>query len=168
MEENAESIPELSEADIEQAEALVGTWSPSEEDEPRVCTECGSESVFHHDDLEWEETRGHTLIVLRRLSGEKCRSCEATWFAPESFDLIQRHRQVGPGANYEAKVSRVGGSSLGIYLPKNLQRVMGIEAGDKVYLTPASDDAVIMELRRAPRGDDQDEPGTSVDEALGM
>lgn len=168
MEGTPESVPEISADQVEEARKLTGAWTPSPDAEPRECLACGEAAVVHSDDLEWEEVRGHILLALRRLSGERCKACGETWFDPQSVDLIQRHRKTGPAANYEAKVSRVGGTSLGIYFPKDLQRVMEIEAGDRAFLTPVGEDTVILEIGRESEGETSPGSLKAVDDALGF
>lgn len=167
MNEESTSIPELTDEQVEKASEM-GDRTSSPKDSLEQCPECGEESLVARDDLEWEETRGHKLLVIRRLSGERCRACGETWFDPESYEAIEKHRRSGPAANYEAKVSRVGGSSLGIYFPKDLRRVMGIEAGQRARLTPVSDDAAILELKKGSEEGEDEEPEDALDKGLGV
>lgn len=146
-------IPVITDDDINSVAAAGGRgWTPDPDRYPRRCGSCGEEAVVFRDDLEWREVRGGLLLVLRRLSGEHCTNCGETWFDPESFTVIDEARGGRVQADYEASVGRVGGRSLGMYFPKDLQRVMGLEAGQKAYLTPVSEDVILVEIRRPKEG----------------
>jgi antitoxin component of MazEF toxin-antitoxin module len=51
-------------------------------------------------------------------------------------------------ANYEVKVSKLSGGSLGVYLPKDLVRVMQLEGGERALITPISPVAFVVSLAR--------------------
>lgn len=163
-----QKIPVITDEDIESVAAVGGEWIPDPDSYPRRCDNCGENAVAFSEDLEWREIRGGLLLVLRRLSGEICNNCDETWFDAQSYALIEEARGGKVRADYEASVSRVGGKSLGIYFPKDLQRVMGLEAGQKAYLTPVAEDIILVEIRRPDKEATGDGGLEAVDEALGM
>lgn len=166
MEEERTSIPRLTDEQVEEASDM-GVPGSSSGEVLRTCPECGEEALAPRNDMVWEEARGHTLLVLRRLSGERCRECGERWFDPASYELVERHRRARPAANYEAKVTRVGGTSLGIYFPKDLRRVMGLEAGLMARITPVSETAAIIEFTRGAASEEAKDSGEGTTTASG-
>jgi len=134
----------------------------------RPCPDCRSTaSLVASNELSWEEETEGLSIAIFHLKGEKCGRCGAQWFDTASYDAIQRHRQRLPRANYEASVTRLGGESLGLYIPKDVQRVMGLQAKTKVLLTPLSDTSLLLHFGGTKAGAERSRI-RAADRALGL
>lgn len=158
--EGPDDIPEITDEMIEETRRLTGTWTVPLGGPPIRCPTCREEAMVASHDLVYQEPRPGLLLVVGGLSGYRCTECGNTGFDSRSVQLIEQHRNARPTANYEASVSRVGGSGIGVYFPKDLQRVMGIHAGQRAHITPMSDHTMLVELlepdeagqpRRKPR-----------------
>lgn len=149
-----EDIPRIDDDMIERVRQQKGTWTVPSGGPAVPCPSCGEERLMSDHDLVWHEPRPGMLLVVGGLSGYRCSGCGDTWFDSRSVHLIEQHRNAKPTANYEAAVSRVGGNGIGVYFPKDLQRVMGIRPGQRAHITPMSGHAMMIELvepKKAPR-----------------
>ncbi|MBI2078689.1 MAG: hypothetical protein HYT80_10030 [Euryarchaeota archaeon] len=94
------------------------------------------------------------LVIVANLTGLVCGSCGARSWDPPTYATIQaavESRPAGFGAS--AKVSRLSRDNVGAYLPKDLQRHMGIHAGDELVLQPINERLLLVEVRH-PETDD--------------
>lgn len=102
---------------------------------PVLCPNCGADRLAESEDLVFEDVRGGIRVMVANLAGVQCDSCRATYFSSESAAVIRRNLPDEPFANYEVRITRIGGKSLGTYLPKDLVRVMELEPGDLATAT---------------------------------
>lgn len=110
------------------------------------CPSCGNNAMSYADDLTFDVTLSGERIVIPNLTGLKCSRCGEVAFDANSTDIIEKYTADKPAGGYELKISTVGGGKIGLYLPKDVLRVMKISKNDKAILTPLSNRKMIIEL----------------------
>nr|QNT35632.1 hypothetical protein BFFPPMPJ_00037 [uncultured Methanosarcinales archaeon] len=111
-----------------------------------ACPVCGSQTVSFANDLVFEVVLAGERIVIPNLTGIRCSNCGDFAFDSGSSKIIDRYTKNKPACGYECSISTVGAGKLGMYLPKDVLRVMGITKKCKAIVTPLSRWKMIVEL----------------------
>ena len=140
--------PEMvEETKIEIAKRRAGRHgSPLKNIADAACPVCGSQTVSFADDLVFEVVLAGERIVIPNLTGLRCSNCGDFAFDAGSSKIIDRYTKNKPSGGYECSISTVGAGKLGMYLPKDVLRVMEITKKGKAIVTPLSRWKMIVEL----------------------
>ncbi|PXF61284.1 MAG: hypothetical protein C4B59_04850 [Candidatus Methanogaster sp.] len=140
--------PEMvEETKIEIAKRRAGRHgSPLKNITDAACPVCGSSTVSFADDLVFEVVLAGERIVIPNLTGLRCSNCGDFAFDSGSSKIIDRYTRNKPSGGYECSISTVGAGRLGMYIPKDVLRVMEITKKGKAIMTPLSRQKMIVEL----------------------
>ncbi len=140
--------PEMvEETKIEIAKRRAGRrGSPLKDIADATCPVCGSHTVSFVDDLVFEVVLAGERIVIPNLTGLRCSNCGDFAFDADSSKIIDRYTRNKPAGGYECSISTVGAGKLGMYIPKDVLRVMEITKKGKAIVTPLSRRKMIVEL----------------------
>lgn len=147
MNTETSGIPKITEAQLAHIQEIRD--QPKKVESARLirCPACGEASLVQSSELTWEEPTDYGLIIIAGLGGEFCTRCGERWFNARSFSLIEEKRSKRFLSDYEVSISRVGGKSLGVYLPKDVQRVLALSPGMKARLIPLSKSSFLVRVR---------------------
>ncbi len=120
--------------------------SPLKDIADAICQVCGSRTVSFVDDLIFEVVLAGERIVIPNLTGLRCSNCGDFAFDADSSEIIDRYTRNKPAGGYEYSISTVGAGRLGMYIPKDVLRVMEITKKGKAIVTPLSRRKMIVEL----------------------
>lgn len=111
------------------------------------CPNCGKRSLEGRSDLSFEVRSGGRLVVYRHLHGARCSSCDAQ--ALEAYDQVGIEAESGMGfrSDYETKVCVIGRGTLGIYWPKDVERVMGLRPNKRLLIEIVDRDTGVFRIR---------------------
>jgi YgiT-type zinc finger domain-containing protein len=89
------------------------------------------------------------LLAVANLAAFVCQSCGERSYDPSSLGAIQESmsRELA-GMGIRAKLSKLARNNIGIYLPQDLQRHLGVEAGDALVLQPVGRDFLLVQIER--------------------
>ncbi len=149
----------------EWAEALASTRRRMMQERPRAfppgarrkCPSCGRTALVSRDDLVRETITDGLLVMHHNLHGGQCTQCGHEYL--EGYEEVALEEAAGLGfmSDYRASVTRVAGSHLGTYWPKDVVRNMGLATHDELSVKVLGKDRMLIE-RMPPGG-----PGPSMD-----
>ena len=88
------------------------------------------------------------LVVLARLPGAECARCGATSYDPAALALTLEHSGSEIVADYETKVTRTSGSTLGTYFKADLSRVLRLSGKERLRWKVLNKDKALVEVER--------------------
>jgi len=88
------------------------------------------------------------LIVLTRLPGAECVRCGAKAFDGAALAMILEQSGSEIIADYETKVTRASGSTLGTYFKADLTRVLRLSGKEKLRWKVLDRDKALVEVER--------------------
>jgi len=95
------------------------------------------------------------LTVITRLPGAECIQCGAIQYDPGAARLILEHSASEIVADYETKVTRASGRTLGVYLKADLARVLNLHGKEKMAWKVLDRNHALVEIDRGdPSGPD--------------
>ena len=88
------------------------------------------------------------LIVLTRLPGAECVRCRAREYDPAALAMTLEHSGSEIVADYETKVTRASGSTLGTYFKADLSRVLRLSGKERLRWKVLDQDKALVEVER--------------------
>ncbi len=127
-------VPQISKGQLEQLRANVLARSK----EPLFatgtvtkCQHCQGEMLTTNN-LEKVVPTPQGLTIITRLPGAECIQCGTIQYDPAAARLILEHSASEIIADYETKVTRASGKTLGVYLKADLARVLDLHGKEKM------------------------------------
>ncbi|HEX9815446.1 MAG TPA: hypothetical protein VGB18_00580 [Candidatus Thermoplasmatota archaeon] len=111
------------------------------------CQQCNGDMVTTND-LERLVPTPRGLVVITRLPGAQCTRCDAVQFDAGALRLILQHSRSEIAADYETKVTRASGKTLGVYLKADLARVMNLRGKEKMAWKVLDRNHALVEIER--------------------
>ena len=112
-----------------------------------TCPFCGKPAMNWSESLTLEWVDEGERVVLTNLTGMLCDACgEKSYDAVASRTISKAIEARRPRTGYGATVSSLGGGKLGIYLPKDVLKVMGWRRGKELRLTPLTKKKIVVEV----------------------
>ena len=110
----------------------------------RACPVCKEKAFEGRNDLVLQFVRGERVLTFRRVHGGRCGSCRAQIVEPYEALALDDEAVPSLRGNYESKVAKVGGGSLGMYWPRDIQRLLGLKADRKAFIEVLDKDSVLV------------------------
>lgn len=112
------------------------------------CPFDGSDMVFNRGLTHLARVQ-HGLLVVANVAGFICQRCGERSYDPPSLGAIQEamSREFA-GMGVRAKLSKLARNNIGVYLPQDLQKHLGVEAGDTLVLQPVGRDYLLVQIER--------------------
>lgn len=120
--------------------------SPMRDIKDGVCPVCDKATMNYSEDLVFETYEPGERLMISSLRGLKCKNCGNQAYDMKSLGVIEKAIENLPVGGYECTISTLGSEKFGIYLPKDVLRVMGIKAKIKAIITPITKKKMIIEL----------------------
>ena len=112
-----------------------------------TCPFCQKPAMNWSESLTLEWVDEGERVVLTNLTGMLCDACgEKSYDAVASRTISKAIEARRPRTGYGATVSSLGGGKLGIYLPKDVLKVMGWRRGKELRLTPLTKKKIMVEV----------------------
>jgi YgiT-type zinc finger domain-containing protein len=111
------------------------------------CVECGGDLV-ETSSLEKHFILPGREIVVGNLTGEKCLACGAELLDAHSIGRLIPYRDQQILASYTAKITRVGGKSLGTYIPHDLAESLGLSGGAGARFFILDENHILIRIER--------------------
>jgi hypothetical protein len=92
------------------------------------------------------------LVVLARLPGAECSKCGALEYDAAALGIIMRHSDSEVVADYETKVTKASGRTLGTYFKADLSRVLRLTGKEHLVWKVIDRDHALVEIQRSQRG----------------
>lgn len=144
------TVREITQAQLDRLKALVLGQSK----EPVLpkgtiskCPDCGGEMVTTND-LEKVIPTPNGVLVLTRLPGAKCTTCGALAYDPGAVSIILQHSSMEIVADYETKVTKASGQTLGTYFKSDLTRVLALKGKERLVWKVLNRNHVLIEIDR--------------------
>lgn len=112
-----------------------------------VCQVCKGEMVTTNN-LTRAIATPAALIVLTRLPGAECVRCGAREYDPAALAIAMEHSGSEIVADYETKVTRASGSTLGTYFKADLSRVLKLSGKERLRWKVLGQDKALVEVKR--------------------
>ena len=145
-----EEVPRISEEQLERTRRQILAASR----EPllpagtvTVCPVCKGEMVTTNN-LRRIIASPMGLIVLTRLPGAECVRCRAKAFDGAALAMTLEQSASEIIADYETKVTRASGSTLGTYFKADLTRVLRLSGKERLRWKVLDEDKALVEVER--------------------
>lgn len=144
------TVPEITQSQLDRLKALVLGQSK----EPLLptgtitrCPDCGGVMVTTNS-LEKVIPTPNGVLVLTRLPGAKCSKCAAVAYDPGALAIILQHSSMEIVADYETKVTKASGQTLGTYFRSDLTRVLALKGTERLVWKVLDRNHVLVEIDR--------------------
>ena len=112
-----------------------------------TCVEC------HGDLVETAGIERHFIVpgrevVVGNLTGEKCLKCGSEFLDAYSIGRLIPYHDQRVLASYRAKITRVGGKSMGTYIPQDLVESLGLSNGAGARFFILDENNVLLRIER--------------------
>lgn len=135
------------EAEAKVTKAIHATrhWPPGT---THTCPRCREQKFHGSDDVSYqtvdERNHVHTFYNLR---GAHCSNCGLNLIEPSDLIKVEKVVQVQFTPVFSGKVSNVGRGTLGTYWSRDVERNLGLHAGDRLDVELVGKDAMLVRVR---------------------
>jgi len=112
-----------------------------------VCPVCKGEMITTNN-LTRAIATPAALVVLTRLPGAECARCGAKEYDPAALAITMEHSGSEIVADYETKVTRASGNTLGTYFKADLSRVLKLSGKERLRWKVLGRDQALVEVER--------------------
>ena len=148
--ETGKDIPRITEAQLEltRKRILSATRNPLfPAGTVTTCPVCKGEMVTTNN-LTRAIATPMALVVLTRLPGAECVRCGAREYDPAALAITMEHSGSEIVADYETKVTRASGRTLGTYFKADLSRVLKLSGKERLRWKVLGQDKALVEVER--------------------
>ena len=117
----------------------TGTISP--------CQVCGGDMVTTNN-LKKAIAVPMGLVILVGLPGAQCTRCRSVAYDAGALAMILEHSGSEIVADYETRVTRASGNTLGTYFKADLSRVLRLSGKEKLHWKVLDEDRALLEVER--------------------
>lgn len=114
----------------------------------RDCPRCLKHTITGRDDLRYqaidEAAHVHTFY---NLPGGHCSACGLDMLEPAALLDVERTTYVGFRPVFSGKVSNIGRDTLGTYWSRDVERNLGLHAGDRLDVELVGRDSMLVRVR---------------------
>ncbi|MBI4416786.1 MAG: YgiT-type zinc finger protein [Euryarchaeota archaeon] len=148
--ELAKGAPMLTDERLEQARKMILATSKAPllpTGTTTTCPVCKGPMVTTND-LQRVLAVPHGVVVLTRLPGAVCTRCGAKAYDAAAVALTLEHSGSEIIADYETKVTRASGGTLGTYFKADLSRVLRLTGKERLRWKVLDKDQALVEVER--------------------
>lgn len=141
---------DLATAQLARTQRMLSKLPPRAITEGRVvsrCVECEGD-IVETADLERHFILPGREVVVTGLVGEKCLRCGEEWLDAPSVGRLVPYQKMRILASYGGKITRVGGQSLGTYIPQDVARSMGLSKGTPTHIYILDENHFLVKVER--------------------
>src|SRR5438034_963106 len=88
------------------------------------------------------------LVILVGLPGAQCTRCRSVAYDAGALAMILEHSGSEIVADYETRVTRASGNTLGTYFKADLSRVLRLSGKEKLHWKVLDEDRALLEVER--------------------
>ncbi len=114
----------------------------------RECPRCRKHALTGRDDIRYQVVdEAEHVHTFYNLPGGHCSACGLDMIEPASLLDIEQTVHVGFKAVFSGKVSNIGRDTLGTYWSRDVERNLGLHAGDRLDVELIGRDSMLVRVR---------------------
>lgn len=120
------------------------------------CPRCREHEFAGKDDIRYQtmDTRGH-VHSFYNLRGGHCTACGLDLIEPADLIMVEKTARIEFTPVFSGKVSRIGRGTLGTYWGRDVERNLGLHAGDRLDVELVGRDSMLVRVRHDHDDEDQ-------------
>lgn len=142
------------EAASKQVEAAIEVARHWPAGKTHPCPRCRNDTLTGSDNIRYQTVDGqghvHTFYNLR---GASCSACGLEILEPADLVEVEKTVRVGFTPVFTGKVSRVGRGTLGTYWSRDVERNLGLHAGDRLDVELVGRDSMLVRVHHEHDGE---------------